>query len=90
MLVASCVLLLALLLYVLLGAYLPAKQRIAGLEAELKEVYARESALQTRLAQDPRTIRDQQLSALRAERDALNRRIQELERELAAARARAR
>lgn len=91
-LVASSVLLLVLLLYILFVSYLPAKQRIAGLESELKAVYAREAALQTRLAQqDQRTSgRDQQVSALRAERDTLTRRIQELERELAVARSRAR
>lgn len=86
-LVAASLLLFALLLYVLFASYLPAKQRIAGLESELKEVYAREAALQNRLAvQDSRTGRDQQVSTLRAERDALARRIQELERELTAAR----
>jgi predicted nucleic acid-binding Zn-ribbon protein len=67
---------------------LPAKQRIMGLERELKEVYAREATLQTRLAQlDPR-LKDQQVTALRAERDALVRRIERLERELAEARPR--
>lgn len=84
---AASLLLFALLLYVLFGSYLPAKQRIAGLESELKEVYAREAALQNRLAQqDQRGGRDQQVSSLRAERDALARRIQDLERELTAAR----
>jgi cell division protein FtsB len=86
-LVAASLLLFALLLYVMLAGYLPAKQRIAGLESELKEVYAREAALQNRLAtQDSRGGRDQQVSALRAERDALARRIQDLERELTAVR----
>lgn len=86
-LVAASLLLFALLLYVMLASYLPAKQRIAGLESELKEVYAREAALQNRLAtQDLRGGRDQQVSALRAERDALARRIQDLERELTAVR----
>lgn len=86
-LVAASLLLFALLLYVLFASYLPAKQRIAGLESELKEVYAREAALQNRLArQDQRGGRDEQLNSLRAERDAMARRIQELERELTAAR----
>jgi type II secretory pathway component PulM len=89
-LVAASLLLFALLVYVLFASYLPAKQRIAGLESELKEVYAREAALQNRLAiQDARPGRDQ-VSGLRAERDALARRIQELERELTAARNRTR
>jgi len=72
MLVASSLLLLGLLLYVMLVNYLPAKQRITSLERELKEVYAREVSL----------------TSLRAEREALARRIEELERELAAARPR--
>jgi hypothetical protein len=88
MLVASSLLLLGLLLYLMFANYLPAKQRIIGLERELKEVYAREVALQTRLAQQDTRGRDQQVTTLRAERDALARRIEELERELAAARPR--
>ncbi len=80
----------ALLAYVLFAGYLPARQRVASLEAELKQVYAREAQLQTRLAQvDQRSaFRDQQVNALRAERDALARRLEDLERELAAARTR--
>jgi hypothetical protein len=86
-LVAASLLFFGLLLYVLFASYLPAKQRIAGLESELKEVYAREAALQNRLAaQDSRPGRDPQVNSLRAERDALARRIQDLERELTAAR----
>ena len=90
MLVAASVVLLVLLLYVVLGSWVPAKQRIARLEIELKEVYAREAVLQTRLAQQNQGGRDQQLGALRAERDALARRVAELERELDALRARRR
>jgi len=88
MLVASSVLLLALLLYVMFANYLPARQRITRLESELKEVYAREMTLQTRLAQHEQraALREQQLGALRAERDALARRIDDLEKQLAAAR----
>jgi type II secretory pathway component PulM len=82
MLVASTLVLLALLLYVVFGSWLPAKQRIIRLESELKEVYAREADLQTRLAQPNQPARDQQLGALRIERDALARRLAELEREL--------
>lgn len=90
LLVAASVLFAALLAYVLFAGYLPAKQRVARLEAELKQVYAREAQLQTRLAQvDQRSaLRDQQVNALRAERDALARRLEDLERELAAARTR--
>jgi len=88
MLVASSLLLLGLLLYLMFANYLPAKQRILSLERELKEVYAREVSLQTRLAQSDVRQRDPQLTALRAERDALARRIEELERELAGARPR--
>lgn len=90
LLVAASVLFAALLAYVLFAGYLPAKQRVTRLEAELKQVYAREAQLQTRLAQiDQRSsLRDQQVNALRAERDALAKRLEDLERELAAARTR--
>lgn len=92
MVVASSLLLLGLLLYVMFGSYLPAKQLLTALEAELRQVYAREAALQTKLElQDRRSdLRDQQLAALRAERDSLARRIVELERELSALRSRRR
>jgi septal ring factor EnvC (AmiA/AmiB activator) len=91
-LVAASVLLLVITVYVFFGAYLPAKQRLVQLEAELKDVYAREAALQTRLAQQEKTspVREQQARALVAERDRLARRIDELERQLAASRARGR
>jgi septal ring factor EnvC (AmiA/AmiB activator) len=84
MIVAAAVLLLALLLYVLFAAWLPAKQRITRLESELKDVYAREAVLQTRMAQQEQrtSVRDQQMAALRAEREALARRIEDLERAL--------
>jgi type II secretory pathway component PulM len=82
MLVAASVVLFVLLLYVVFGSWLPAKQRVVRLELELKEIYAREAVLQTRLAQRNERSRDQQLSALRAERDALARRVAELEQEL--------
>jgi hypothetical protein len=84
-LIASNLVFAALLAYVLFGGYLPARQRETRLEAELREVYAREAALQSRLAQlDKRqTSRDQQAGALRAERDALARRVEDLERQLA-------
>ena len=92
LLVAAAVLLLVLLLYVVLAGWLPAKQRVARLEGELKDVYAREAMLQTRVAQQDQrgALREQQMNALRGERDALARRIEDLERELAAARARRR
>jgi septal ring factor EnvC (AmiA/AmiB activator) len=92
MLVASSGLLLALVLYVLFGGWLPARQRTVRLETELREVYGREAALQARLAQQEHAaaLRDQQLAVLRAEREALARRVSELERELAALRARRR
>jgi septal ring factor EnvC (AmiA/AmiB activator) len=88
LLVAASVLLLVIVLYLFFGAYLPAKQRVARLESELKQVYGREAQLQTRLAQQDKTyaLREQQATALSAERDALVRRIEELERELVAAR----
>ncbi|HBH00592.1 MAG TPA: hypothetical protein DDZ42_01535 [Candidatus Rokubacteria bacterium] len=90
LLVAASVLLTVLLLYVLFVGYLPAKQRVAGLERELKALYAREAELQSRLAQvDQRyAVRDRQLAALTAERDVLVKRLEGLERELAALRGR--
>jgi septal ring factor EnvC (AmiA/AmiB activator) len=92
LLVAASALLLVIVLYLFFAAYLPAKQRLAGLEAELKQVYTREADLQTKLAQQEKTyaLREQQGTALTAERDALARRIEELEKELAAARGRKR
>lgn len=90
LLVAANVLLLALLLYVIFVGWLPAKHQVSRLESELKDVYAREAALQTRLAQQEQrgALREQQLNTLRGERDTLARRIEELERELTTARTR--
>jgi septal ring factor EnvC (AmiA/AmiB activator) len=84
LLVAGSALLALLVLYTFFGAYLPAKQRIVRLEAELKDVYAREAALQTRLAQQEHrhALREQQVQALVAEREALAQRLEELQREL--------
>ena len=75
LLVIASVLLVALNLYVLFVGYVPAKQRAAGLEAEL----------QTKLAQlDQRhALRERQNAA---ERDSLMRRLEDLERQLRAAR----
>jgi Tfp pilus assembly protein PilN len=78
LLVFASLVLAALLGYTLFVGYLPAKQRIVGLERELKDVYAREADVDTRHAQ-----RDGQLQALMAERDALAQRVAELQRELA-------
>jgi septal ring factor EnvC (AmiA/AmiB activator) len=85
MLVAASVLLLAITLYLFFGAYLPAKQRLARLELELKQVYAREAQLETKLAQQDKlgALRQQQTTALTTERDALAKRIEELEKQLA-------
>ena len=87
-LVAASFALVLLVLYVLFVGYLPSKQRVAGLEAELKDLYTREAELQTKLAQqDQRSaLRDRQISALTSERDTLIRRLEELEKQLAAAR----
>jgi hypothetical protein len=67
LLVAGSAMLLILLLYVLFGAYVPAKQHIEKLEAELREVYTREAALQKRVAEleDLLAERDKQIRALR-------------------------
>ena len=86
--VAGSAVLLALLLYTLFGGYVPAKRRVAGLERELRDLHAREAELQSRAAQDERRflLREQQLNALGAERDALAQRLEELERQLGAIR----
>lgn len=88
LLVAAGVLLALLLAYTLFGGYLPAKRRLAGLERELRTLYAREAELQTRVAQNAQrhAVREQQLLAVTAERDALARRLEDVERQLAAAR----
>ena len=88
--VAGSALLAFLFLYVLFAAYMPAKQRVARLEAELKEVYAREAALQTKAVQQEgrMALRDQQLKALAAQRDALARRLEEAQRTLSRSAAR--
>jgi chromosome segregation ATPase len=84
LLVASSVLFAVLLLYVLFTGYLPAKRRVAGLERELRDVYRREAELQTRLHQMEQrgAVRERQAAALSAERDALMRRLEALERQL--------
>lgn len=91
-LVVASIVLLVLVLYVLFVGYLPSKQRVAGLEAELKDLYKREADLQTRIAQQDQrfAVRERQVSALTSERDVLIRRLEELERQLAAARGRPR
>jgi len=87
-LVAASTVLLLLVLYVLFVGYVPSKQRVAGLEAELKDLYKREAELQTRIAQQDQryALRERQISALTSERDTLIRRLEELEKLLAAAR----
>src|SRR5207302_5166747 len=87
-LVAASTLLVLVVLYVLFIGYLPAKQRAAGLEAELRDLYKREAELQTRIAQQDQryALRERQISALTAERDTLIRRPQELDKLPAASR----
>ena len=87
-LVAASALLVLLVLYVLFVGYLPSKQRVAGLEAELKNLYKREAELQTRISQQDQryALRERQIAALTTERDTLIRRLEELEKLLAAAR----
>lgn len=87
-LVAASVLLASLLLYVLVAGYLPTKQKVGGLEQELRSLYRRESELQTKLNQQEQraALRERQLAALSAERDLLVKRLDALERELAALR----
>lgn len=87
-LVAASFVLLVLVLYVLFVGYLPSRQRVAGLEAELRDLYKREADLQTRIAQQDQryALRERQISALTSERDTLIRRLEELEKQLAVAR----
>ena len=92
LLVAASVLLAALLTYTLFVGYLPAKRRIARLQREVKELSAREVELQAKLAQFEQRFagRERQLSSAAAEGQAMAQRLEELERELAAARGRRR
>ena len=85
LLVIASVLLLVIVLYLLFGAYLPTKNRIARLEAELRDVYTREAQIQTRLARETErgAQREQRLAAFTAERDALAKKVDQLEREIA-------
>jgi septal ring factor EnvC (AmiA/AmiB activator) len=87
-LVAASSVLLLLVLYVLFVGYLPSKQRVAGLEAELKELYKREADLQTKIAQQQQRaeLRDRQITQLTIERDTLIRRLEDLEKLLAPSR----
>jgi hypothetical protein len=87
-LVAASFGLVLLVVYVLFVGYLPSKQRIAGLEGELKDLYKREAELQTRIAQQDQrsTLRERQITQLTNERDALLRRLEDLEKQLAVAR----
>jgi septal ring factor EnvC (AmiA/AmiB activator) len=86
-LVAGSLLLAALLAYTLFGGYLPAKRRVASLERELRQLYLREAELQTKVAQnEQRHAVREQLIAVSAERDALARRLEDVERQLAVAR----
>jgi hypothetical protein len=81
-LVAASVLFAALMLYVLFAGFLPAKHRAARLEAELMGLYGQEARLHEKLAQmgQHQVQREQEIQALRAERDELARRVSELER----------
>ena len=90
LLVAASILLVVILVYTLLGAYLPAKRRVASLEKELRGLYMQEAELHTKVAQNEnrQSLRDQQLIAVTRERDALARRLRELEREIEAMRRR--
>lgn len=83
-LVAGSAILVAVLLYLIFGAYLPARQRVARLEAELKQVYLREAELQTKLALQEQRVALRERAAI-AERDELARRLEELQRQLPAA-----
>lgn len=61
--------------------YVNTKRRVTGLETELRSVYEREHELQTRFAQQEQryTLREKQMTAVMAERDALARKLEALE-----------
>ena len=90
LLVAASLILTVLLGYTLFVGYLPAKHRIARLERELKDLYAREAELQTKLvASDQRqSTRETEFVSAVAERDAIARRLENLQREMSTSRAR--
>jgi hypothetical protein len=81
LLIAAALVLAALLTYVVLGAYLPSRQRMARLEAEIRDAYQKEAQAQTDLAQalQREATLQQQINALTAERDALLKRARDLE-----------
>jgi hypothetical protein len=83
-LIGASVVLALLLVYVIVGAYMPSRQHLASLEAEVQAVYRKEADLQGRLeqAQQRTTQLQKELSAITGERDALVLRIRELERAL--------
>lgn len=79
-LVAATVLIIILFSYVFFQ-YVNTKRRVTGLETELRSVYEREHELQTRFAQQEQryTLREKQMTAVMAERDALARKLEALE-----------
>jgi signal transduction histidine kinase len=79
LLVAGSALLVVVIVYVVFVAYFPTKQRLVLLEAELKQVYLREAALQTKLAEQEQKAQQRE-KAIAAERDRLARRLEELQR----------
>jgi hypothetical protein len=82
LLVVGGAMLAVLLAYVLFAGYVPAKQHITRLEAELKDVYTREAALQKRVAdlEDLLVLRDKQIAMLQGLRGGSGRRTEPDER----------
>ncbi len=78
-----------LLAYSLFAGWVPARRQAERLRHELQDLYRREAQLESRLAlfTQRAAVREQQLQALRAERDGLARRVAELDRALSVARA---
>jgi hypothetical protein len=81
-LVAGSAFLALLFAYVLFAGYLPARHRALQLEGELRALYVREADLQKRLDQHEQrqSAQESQVITLTAERDALARRLEEIER----------
>jgi hypothetical protein len=87
-LVGASVLLVIVLTSTLFLDYLSAKRRMVALERELRDLYAREAELHTKLEQNEQrqALHEQQLITITSERDALARRLEEVERQLGIAR----
>jgi septal ring factor EnvC (AmiA/AmiB activator) len=83
-LIVASVVLASALGYVVLGGWVPSRQRLTDLETEIQDVYRNEATLQTRLVRSMERIAllERRVTAVTAERDRLAHRIRLLEDEL--------